>query len=94
MGAIALQGPCPFRDRQIDKPANAALADLHDRMPVVISEDAWARWLTPSPADTGELMGLLVPNESIDLRIQAVSRLVNDVRQDGPALIEPLTAVV
>ena len=28
----------------------------------------------------------------VDLRIQAVSRLVNDVRQDGPALVVPLGA--
>ena len=28
---------------------NEALADLHDRMPVVIDEDAWDRWLDPSP---------------------------------------------
>jgi putative SOS response-associated peptidase YedK len=73
---------------------NEALADLHDRMPVVISKEAWARWLAPSPADPGELLGLLVPNESVELRVQAVSRLVNDVRQDGPALIEPLIAAV
>ncbi len=29
---------------------NEALADLHDRMPVVIPEDAWDRWLDPAPA--------------------------------------------
>jgi putative SOS response-associated peptidase YedK len=71
---------------------NAALASLHDRMPVVVSDDAWSRWLTPADADPGELLAILSPNETVDLRIQAVSRLVNDVRQDGPALIEPLPA--
>jgi putative SOS response-associated peptidase YedK len=73
---------------------NQALAGLHDRMPVVIAEDAWARWLSPATTGIGELLGLFEPNETIDLRIQAVSRLVNDVRQDGPALIEPLAATV
>jgi putative SOS response-associated peptidase YedK len=29
---------------------NDALADLHDRMPVVISEDAWDRWSDPRAA--------------------------------------------
>jgi putative SOS response-associated peptidase YedK len=71
---------------------NDALAGLHDRMPVVVSQDAWVRWLAPHPADPGELLGLLAPNEAVNLRIYAVSRLVNDVRQDGPALIEPLAA--
>ena len=69
---------------------NDALSDLHDRMPVVIPEAAWGRWLAPAPADVGELLGLLEPNEEVRLDIYAVNRLVNDVRQDGPALIEPL----
>lgn len=69
---------------------NEALADLHDRMPVVIGEDAWDRWLDPAPRDRGELIGLLVPNESVDLEVYAVERFVNDVRRDGPELIARL----
>jgi putative SOS response-associated peptidase YedK len=69
---------------------NEALTDLHDRMPVVVSPDAWARWLDPAPADRGELLVLLVPNEDLDLHIYAVGRDVNDVRRDGPELIAPL----
>jgi len=69
---------------------NDALADLHDRMPVVVSEDAWARWLDPAPSDPSELLGLLAPNEEVDLDVYAVERYVNDVRRDGPELIEPL----
>jgi putative SOS response-associated peptidase YedK len=69
---------------------NEALADLHDRMPVVIDEAAWARWLDPRPGDRGELLGLLVPNEDVDLEVYAVGRDVNDVRRDGPELIERL----
>ena len=63
-------------------------------MPVVVPQDAWARWLAPDPAGAGELIGLLAPNDAVDLRVYAVSRLVNDVRQDGPALIEPLAATI
>jgi putative SOS response-associated peptidase YedK len=69
---------------------NRTLADLHDRMPVIVDEDAWDRWLDPAPADPGELLGLLVPAEDVDLEIYAVERLVNDVRRDGPELIVPL----
>lgn len=69
---------------------NAALADLHDRMPVVISEAAWSRWLDPAPSDTGELLALFEPNEAVDLEVYAVPRHVNDVRRNGPELIEPL----
>jgi putative SOS response-associated peptidase YedK len=66
---------------------NSALADLHDRMPVVIGSDAWDRWLDPAPADQGELLGMLVPNEDLDLEVYPVERFVNDVRRDGPELI-------
>ncbi|MFL5711744.1 MAG: SOS response-associated peptidase [Chloroflexota bacterium] len=69
---------------------NEALAGLHDRMPVVIAEDAWDRWLDPAQPDRSELLGLLVPDEDLDLEVYPVERLVNDVRRDGPELIEPL----
>jgi len=69
---------------------NDAIADLHDRMPVILPDDAWERWLDPTPADAGELIGLLQPTDAIALRIYAVSRAVNDVRRDGPELVEPL----
>ena len=69
---------------------NKTLADLHDRMPVVIAQSAWDRWLDTSSGDPGELLGLLVPNEEVALEVYAVRRDVNDVRRDGPELIEPL----
>jgi len=68
---------------------NAQVAELHDRMPVVVPVEAWSTWLDPHLDDAAELQGLLQPNEAVDLRILAVSRLVNDVRNDGPELIEP-----
>lgn len=69
---------------------NDAMSALHDRMPVIVPEEAWARWLEPEPTDPGELQGLLTPSDAIELEIRAVSRLVNDVRNDGPELIEPI----
>ena len=73
---------------------NDALRDLHDRMPVVVEEDAWDRWLGAEHADPGELLGLLLPDERVSLEIYPVVRDVNDVRRDGPGLIEPLPAPV
>jgi putative SOS response-associated peptidase YedK len=61
-------------------------------MPVVVPEEAWSTWLDPTLDDPAELNGLLQPKEDVDLRIVAVSRLVNDVRNDGPELIEPAPA--
>jgi putative SOS response-associated peptidase YedK len=74
---------------------NAAMAGLHDRMPVVLDASAWDRWLVDGragpPVDEGELLAMLQPSDDIALRIYPVKRYVNDVRQDGPELIEPLS---
>jgi putative SOS response-associated peptidase YedK len=69
---------------------NATVADLHDRMPVVLPDGTWDRWLGPTPADAAELLGLLAPTDEVGLHIHPVNRYVNDVRRDGPELIEPL----
>jgi putative SOS response-associated peptidase YedK len=66
-----------------------AVRQLHDRMPVVLGEDEWPQWLDPA-TQPGELQALIQPREGLDLLIYPVSRLVNDVRKDGPELIEPL----
>ncbi len=73
---------------------NDALADLHDRMPVLIADDAWDRWLDPRLAEPGELRAMLEPTDAVVVRIYPVERLVNDVRRDGPELIEPLAVPV
>ena len=69
---------------------NEAMAGLHDRMPVVVPDHAWQRWLHPTAAEPGELLAMLQPTDEIALRIYPVNRDVNDVRRDGPELIEPL----
>ncbi len=64
---------------------NRQVADLHDRMPVIVPEEAWSTWLDPRLGDRSELQGLLAANEAVDLRIVPVSRLVNDVRTTAPS---------
>ena len=66
---------------------NRVVAELHDRMPVVVPEDAWDTWLDPQPRDPGELRALLEPTDAVALEIAPASRLVNDVRNDGPQLL-------
>jgi putative SOS response-associated peptidase YedK len=62
------------------------VSPIHDRMPVILEEEAESTWLDPEAA-AGELQRLLVPTD--ELIVTEVSDAVNDVRQDGPALIEP-----
>jgi putative SOS response-associated peptidase YedK len=63
------------------------LAEIHDRMPLMLKEHDWDHWLDPdSPLDP-EL--LTVRADLSDLEIREVSTLVNNVRNNGPELIEP-----
>jgi putative SOS response-associated peptidase YedK len=69
---------------------NELMRSIHDRMPVVVPPEAWGRWLDRALPGSGELQGLLVPAEDGSLEAYPVGRAVNDVRNDGPALVEPL----
>jgi putative SOS response-associated peptidase YedK len=70
--------------------ANEAVGAIHDRMPVLLPKDAWARWLDPGLPDPSELLGLLVPAPADVLALIPVSKLVNNVRNDSPDLLVPL----
>lgn len=67
--------------------APGELAGIHDRMPLVLPERDWDRWLDPdAPVDEGILSR--VPDVR-DIRTREVSTLVNSVRNNGPELLEP-----
>jgi len=57
-------------------PPNELMANLHDRMPVILPPGARDRWLDPT-ASEAELRGLLVPLAAGELNAQEVSALVN-----------------
>lgn len=66
-----------------------ALAEIHDRMPLVLPRAAWARWLDPAVAEPDELISSNdLMTRHIELR--PVGRAVNDVRNNGAELIEPV----
>lgn len=69
---------------------NALIEPIHDRMPVVLTESQWERWLGEDPADPAALRALLVPPETGLLAEYPVSSLVNDVRNNYPECIAPL----
>ncbi len=68
---------------------NQLVASVHDRMPVVLDEDAVEVWLDPD-ADPGHLRSLLVPAPPASLRMWPVSTAVNRVASDGPELLRPI----
>jgi putative SOS response-associated peptidase YedK len=68
------------------------LGRIHDRMPLLVEPAGYGEWLDPSREDPEELRGLLVPAAPGRLTAFPVSTEVNNVRNDGPALVEPLPA--
>jgi putative SOS response-associated peptidase YedK len=67
---------------------NGLMRPIHDRMPVILDPAVEAAWLD-SEADPEELLSLLQPPPDDFLVAREVPDLVNDVRNDGPELIEP-----
>jgi putative SOS response-associated peptidase YedK len=68
--------------------ANATMAPVHDRMPVILPPTAWSTWLDPDQHDLDALSALLVPAPDDLLVMHPVSTAVNSVRNKGPELIE------
>ena len=71
--------------------ANAAMAPIHDRMPVILDPADYAAWLDPA-ALPGALQALLRPCPADRLRLHPVGPRVGNARNEGPGLAEPLDA--
>jgi putative SOS response-associated peptidase YedK len=70
--------------------ANPEMARIHDRMPVILPPDAWDTWLDRQVDDLELLGRLLVPAAPQLITLRPVSTKVNNVRNDGPELIEEI----
>ncbi len=94
----------PGRDREdpaawvvscavITTTATDAVGHIHDRMPMVVADEARDAWLDPAltdPRAAQELLGVTQPDL---LEAYAVVPLVSNVRNDGPELLSPLDEV-
>ncbi len=70
--------------------ANALMAPIHDRMPVLLAPDAWGPWLSRTEQFPAALAPLLQPCPPHRLRAWPVSRAVSRGTAEGETLIEPL----
>ncbi|MDT7598612.1 MAG: hypothetical protein QOK26_689 [Pseudonocardiales bacterium] len=64
------------------------LAEIHDRMPLLLAPADWSAWLDP---DAAPPMDLLAPPSAelvAGLELRPVSSRVNNVRHEGPELVE------
>ena len=61
-------------------------------MPVILDPDAEKAWLDPSLADPAALLPFLRPPPAERMEVYRVSSLVSSSQNDGPALVERLSA--
>jgi putative SOS response-associated peptidase YedK len=69
---------------------NALAADVHDRMPAILSPDAYDLWLDPGFRNVPELRDLLSPYDSAQMKKYPVSTRVNDVNNDDERTAEAI----
>jgi putative SOS response-associated peptidase YedK len=67
--------------------ANRTLAELHDRMPVILAPGDYAVWLDPDVQEPEKLQHLLAPCGEDELVAEPVSTHVNRVANDDPQCI-------
>ena len=70
--------------------ANAVLAPIHGRMPVILPQAEYARWLDPALKDPDSLSPLLVPFPPEEMLAIPVSPRVNAPSTDDEKCIAPL----
>lgn len=68
---------------------NGVMAPIHNRMPALLRREHEELWLDPSVTDPAEVLSLLQPYPDELIEAHPVSLLVNNVRNQGPELVEP-----
>lgn len=71
---------------------NPLMAEIHNRMPVIVRPEDYGRWLDPGTDDVAELQAMIGPYPERLMEAYQVSRKVNSPANDGPELIERIPA--
>ena len=67
--------------------ANSLVADIHERMPVILSVDSYTLWLGH---DRGDVMDFLKPYPAEEMEAYPVSPLVGSPAGNSPEFIKPI----
>jgi putative SOS response-associated peptidase YedK len=68
---------------------NEFMAEIHNRMPVILPEQSYSFWLESGEQDAQRLSELLAPYPAQEMQAYPVSPLVNNPKYDAPELIQP-----
>jgi putative SOS response-associated peptidase YedK len=88
----ALRAPALATATVITTEAGEDMDEVHDRMPVVLEQSSFDLWLSEDEAELDAVSTLLRPAQPGTLIHHLVARDVGNVRNDGPELIEPVSA--
>jgi putative SOS response-associated peptidase YedK len=66
--------------------ANQLVADIHDRVPLILSPSDYIRWLS----DEYDPRDLMRPFPAEPMRVWPISIRVNKPENDDPAVVEPI----
>ncbi|MEX0591969.1 MAG: SOS response-associated peptidase [Nitriliruptoraceae bacterium] len=86
-------GPQPTTSTAIittEARGNTAL--IHDRMPVILPATLWDTWLSAEADEAPYLHDAVLALDPPELTMTPISTRVNNVRNDGPELLEPVMA--
>lgn len=67
--------------------ANATIAPLHDRMPMILAPQDFDLWLDCRPGTAEHIEPLLRPAPNDFLEFREASKALNNVRNEGPAVL-------
>jgi putative SOS response-associated peptidase YedK len=69
---------------------NSLMGQIHNRMPVILQDLEWDRWLDPTLTDAASFLPLLGPAPDDLLEAIPVGPLVNSAQNQGQELVEPV----
>jgi putative SOS response-associated peptidase YedK len=69
---------------------NSLMAPIHNRMPVIVSPDAYTQWLDPAARTADSLQHLLVSHPADEMTAHPVSTLVNSPANDRAECVAPV----
>ena len=68
--------------------ANTLMAEIHNRMPVIVRPENYAAWLDPGVNDVNQLHNLITPYPENEMEAYAVSEHLNSPANEGAELVQ------
>ena len=73
--------------------ASDSVKDVHNRMPLILKQEAYDEWLDPETKEPGRIEEVLKNGCVKELKRYPVSKLVNHVGNNSKECMEPLTNI-